>query len=96
MISSSVFKEEVIQWSKEIGVTPKELHVREMTNKWASCSTKGRLTFSIDLLSQPEKFRSEAIIHELLHLRYPDHHHSKLFKTVLNAYLSKRKIVLAV
>ena len=37
------------------------------------------------LLMQPAKFRREAIVHELLHLKVPNH--GKLFRSLLRAYL---------
>jgi hypothetical protein len=61
-----------------------------MTRKWASCSSKGRLTFSFELLNKPEDFRAKVIVHELLHLKYPNH--NKMFTSLLTAYLSRRGI----
>ena len=87
MISSEKFKQDVRDWAKEIGVEPKEIHIRKMRRKWASCSSKGRLTFDPSLLNEPEGVRSKAIIHELLHLKYPNH--GKMFNALLNTYLSK-------
>ena len=81
------FKKEVSDWAEEISVNPKEIHIREMTRKWASCSSKGRLTFSYGLLKQNHKTRAQAIVHELLHLRYPNH--GKMFTSLLISYLSK-------
>lgn len=86
MITEKEFKEEVIKWAEKIGVEPKEIHIREMKNKWGSCSSKGRLTFAKDLLSETPGKRAEVIVHELLHLRYPTH--SRLFKALQKAYLS--------
>jgi len=85
MIDVSQLKEEVWRWARKIGVSPKEVHVRKMRRKWASCSSKGRLTFSYDLLAQPEDFRDYVIVHELLHLKYPNH--GKMFKALLKMYL---------
>jgi len=85
MIGVEKFKQEVEEWAKKIGVSPKEIHVREMRRKWASCSSKGRLTFSYELLCKPEKFRKYVIVHELLHLKYPNH--GKLFRTMMRFYL---------
>lgn len=76
-------------WADRIGVSPKEIHLRRMKNKLASCSSKGRLTFDLSLLDEPDKVRLEAVIHELLHLRYQNH--SKMFKVLLNTYLSMAK-----
>ncbi|MFC1730389.1 M48 family metallopeptidase [candidate division KSB1 bacterium] len=85
MITAEAFKSEVTEWAEKIKVSPKEIHLRSMKKKWASCSSKGRLTFDKKILNEPEKKRSEIIVHELLHLRYPSH--SKMFKTMLKSYL---------
>ena len=82
------FKREVEALASEIGVNVKEIHVRKMKRKWASCSSKGRLTFSTDLLSQPEDFRRKAMVHELLHMRYPNH--GKMFNLLLASHSEKR------
>jgi predicted metal-dependent hydrolase len=88
MIPVKDFKREVNNWAEELGVQPKEIHVREMTKKWASCSSRGRLTFSYGLLNRSEAVRAYAVVHELLHLRYPTH--NKMFKNLLKAYLSQK------
>ena len=87
MIPKSDFKIEVIKWSNIVGVKPKEIHIREMNKKLASCSSKGRLTFSYSLLNMNYEERSKIIIHELLHLRYPTH--NKMFKILLTTYTKK-------
>lgn len=90
IIPAQVFKAEVLSWAKRIGVEPKEIRLRAMKNKWASCSGNGRLTFNSEILSQPARFRAEAIVHELLHLKVPNH--GRLFKHLMKAYLSHRDI----
>jgi len=89
-VSKDIFKAEVRAWATRIGVEPKELHVRPMSRKWGSCSTAGRVTFDADLMSQPADFRKEVIVHELLHLKVPNH--GKLFRSLLRAYLGKTTI----
>ncbi len=90
MIPIPDFKKEVLDWAEDIGVEPKEIHVRGMTKKWASCSSKGRLTFSYVLLNKNIDERAFAIVHELLHLRYDSH--NKMFKSLLSAHLNKKGI----
>jgi predicted metal-dependent hydrolase len=80
-----VFKADVLRRAARIGVEPKEIHVRDMTRKWASCSSRGRLTFDIDLLTQPPEFRDEVIVHEPLHLKLPNH--GKLFRSLLRSHI---------
>jgi predicted metal-dependent hydrolase len=87
MIPADLFKSEVQAWARKIGVEPKEIHIRPMKRKWASCSTKGRLTFDTDLLRQPADFRREVIVHELLHLKVPNH--GPVFRSLLRAYLTQ-------
>jgi predicted metal-dependent hydrolase len=82
-----VFKAEVRKWAKRISVETSEIHVRDMTRKWASCSSRGRLTFDVDLLRQPTEFRSEVIVHELVHLKVPNH--GKLFRSLVRSYLGR-------
>ena len=87
MTTAEEFKREVTSLASEIGVDAKEIHLRQMKRKWASCSSKGRLTFDISLLEQPRDFRIEVVLHELLHLRYPKH--NRMFKAMLEAYVEK-------
>lgn len=87
MMTVEQFKAEVWAWAKEIGVSPKEVHMRPMKRKWASCSSKGRVSFDPALLDEAEPVRHEAILHELLHLRFPNH--GRMFKRLLAAYLAR-------
>lgn len=85
-LSSADFKKEVLRWASQIDVTPTEIHVRKMTRKWGSCSTSGRLTFSTDLLAESQEVQTGAIVHELLHLKVPNH--GPLFRSLERAYLA--------
>jgi hypothetical protein len=88
------FKKEVMDWAGEVGVQPKEIQIRKMKKKWASCSSKGRLSFSYELLNKNYEQRAKAIVHELLHLRYPNH--SKIFHSLLISHLSKKGIKVSI
>lgn len=78
-------KEEVAKWSQRIGVNPVEVHIRQMNRKWASCSSRGRITFNASILKKTKRFLDEVIVHELLHLKYPNH--GKMFKALMRTYL---------
>ncbi|RMH80218.1 MAG: M48 family peptidase [Acidobacteria bacterium] len=86
------FNTYVLAWAKRIGVAHKvkEIHLRPMKRKIASCSTKGRLTFDPSILSKDMKELDYIVVHELMHLRYPNH--GKLFKAVLSSYLNSRVV----
>ncbi|MBF0467118.1 MAG: M48 family metallopeptidase [Nitrospirae bacterium] len=78
-------KQEVHLWADKINVKPVEVHIRKMKNKWASCSGRGRLTFNSNILDEEDGFINEVIVHELLHLKYPNH--GRMFKTLLKTYV---------
>ena len=80
------FKSRVHQWSKKLDVEINSIVLRSMSNKWASCSTSGRLTFDTSLLDLPLHLQNYAIVHELLHLRVPNH--GKLWKCLMSAYIN--------
>jgi predicted metal-dependent hydrolase len=43
------------------------------------------LTFSRDLLREQGAFQEAVVVHELLHLRVPNH--GRLFKSLMSAYV---------
>jgi len=89
-IMPEAFKAEVAAWAQRLGVSPQQVALRPMRRKWGSCSSNGRLTFDTGLLAEPSPVRAEVIVHELLHLRIPNH--SPLFRSLLRAYLAQGRL----
>jgi predicted metal-dependent hydrolase len=79
------FKEKVLFFSNKINVRPSGIYFRKMKRKWASCSTKGKISFNISLLDKTDKFQNAVIVHELIHLIVPNH--SKLFKSMFLSFM---------
>jgi predicted metal-dependent hydrolase len=79
------FKNRVLHFAEKIGVKANHIALRQMKNKWASCSTRGYLTFNDELLSIEKDLGDYVIVHELLHFRAPNH--GKLWKALMMAYL---------
>lgn len=79
------FKSRVHEWAEKLDVKIRWLGVREMRNKWASCSTHGNLNFNSDLLELDEELWDYVIVHELLHFSVPNH--GKLWKSLMHAHL---------
>lgn len=79
------FKTHVRRWAATIRVKPTAIRIQPMRRKWASCSTTGWVSFSTRLLRQRRSFQDYVIVHELLHLKYPNH--GKLFKAMLKMHL---------
>lgn len=88
MVSKEEFKKEVWRIADEIHAKPKQIRLRDMKLKKGSCSQKKIITFDNSLLNMDASLRREAIIHELLHLRYRNH--GKMFKEMLKIYVDRR------
>ena len=89
IVTGDLFKADVHMWAERIGVQVREIHIRDMTRKWASASPSGRLTFDVDLLDQPIEKRNEVIVHELVHLKVGNH--GPLFRSLVSAHLTTPK-----
>jgi predicted metal-dependent hydrolase len=79
------FKDFARAWAEKIQVKPARIQVQRMTQKWASCSPRGVVTFSTDLLAEDRAFGEAVIVHELIHLKVPNH--GPVFRSLLKAYL---------
>jgi predicted metal-dependent hydrolase len=81
----AAFKRRVRHWSEKLDVQVRWLGVRQMSNKWASCSSNGHLNFNAELLDYEEGVWDYVIVHELLHFFV--HNHGKLWKSLMRAHL---------
>ena len=77
------------QWAGRLKVDPRIVRVGRMTRKWGSCSTLGTITLADHLIHQSLEFQDFVIVHELLHLRLPNH--GKLFRATMIAYVPNWK-----
>jgi predicted metal-dependent hydrolase len=79
------FKERVREWATRLDVKVQAIALRPMSNKWASCSTAGKLNFNSELLGIDRDLGDFVIVHELLHFFVPNH--GKLWKSLMRAHL---------
>lgn len=52
---------------------PKSIIVRQLSNRWGSMTKAGNLVLNRQLIKVPTPCIDYVIIHELCHMRYPDH-----------------------
>ena len=52
---------------------PTGLIIRTMKRRWGSCSNKGIITLSTELIKLPDLYLEYVIIHELCHLKHHNH-----------------------
>lgn len=55
-----------------------------MARKWGSCSVTGTISLASDLANRPRDFQDFVIVHELMHLRIPNH--GRLFKATMSVH----------
>lgn len=79
------FKSRILEWAKKLEVDAHSIYIRPMTRKWASCSTKGTLSFNDELLEMPKELGDYVIVHELLHFAAPNH--GKFWKSLMRVHL---------
>lgn len=90
-LSGETFRRRVEAWSARLDLKVRAVTIRKMRNKWASCSTAGRLTFDEQLLAKSVELQDYVIVHELLHLHVPNH--GKLWKSLMRAYLGDYEVL---
>lgn len=60
-------------FAPKVGVTPRSINVRELGNRWASCSPNGNLAFHWKCMMAPQTIIDYIVVHELCHFHHPDH-----------------------
>lgn len=69
--------EPLILHFKKFNVEPKGLYIQEMSKRWGSCTSKGKIILNPELIKAPKTCIKYVIVHELCHLVY--HNHTKAF-----------------
>lgn len=68
-----VLTEHIDQFADEMGVEYNKIELRNQRTRWGSCSTTGTLSFNWRLVMAPSEVLDYVVIHELAHLREPNH-----------------------
>jgi predicted metal-dependent hydrolase len=55
------------------GLTVTHVSIRNQRSRWGSCSSRGRIALNFRLLQMPPFVREYILLHELMHLRQPNH-----------------------
>lgn len=63
----------VSYFAPKVGIVARKVDVREMGNRWASCSSSGNLAFHWKCMMSPPRIIDYIVVHELCHYHHLDH-----------------------
>lgn len=70
---SERIRQRVAYYAPKVGVAPRAVAVRELGNRWASCSPNGNLAFHWKCMMAPQTIIDYIVVHELCHFHHLDH-----------------------
>jgi hypothetical protein len=62
-----------LDFARDHGLTIGRVSVRNQRSRWGSCSTRGTIALNWRLLQMPPEVSDYVILHELMHIRQPNH-----------------------
>lgn len=78
------------KWTKITELYPSSVTIRKTTSRWGSCTTNTkRIRMSFYLVSLPVFCADYVTLHEIMHLKYPNH--GKGFHSALDKYMPEWK-----
>ena len=61
------------QLAERYGFACHRVTIKHNTSNWGSCSSKGNINLNLNLMRVPVPMQDYILLHELTHLRHPDH-----------------------
>lgn len=68
-----ILDERVAAWSAHMALRARRVYVRNLRRRWGSCWPGGSLSFNYRLVMVPPAILDYVVVHELAHLRHPNH-----------------------
>lgn len=85
--------ERVNKYIKQVGENPNNIKIKKQKKRWGSCSSIGNLNFNWKLIMAPMSIIDYIVVHELVHLKYPNHSKDfwNLVEAIIPDYQKKQK-----
>jgi predicted metal-dependent hydrolase len=64
---------ELLALARAHGLAVSRVSIRNQRSRWGACSPNGHITLNYRLIQMPPEVRDYVLLHELMHLRQPDH-----------------------
>jgi len=72
-MASNILTDRTALWATKINVKPQRITIKEQKTRWGSCSSKGNINYNWRIVMAPPEVIDYLVIHELCHLRVPNH-----------------------
>ena len=77
------------KYTKLMGIYPKKIKIKPLKSAWGICYSSGTITFNLNLIKVPLDVIEYLVVHELGHLKYPNH--SKEYWKYIGKYIADPK-----
>jgi predicted metal-dependent hydrolase len=88
-IAKRFLKERTEYYASILKVNPNRITIKEQKSVWGSCSSKSNINYNWRIIMAPAKIVDYLVVHELCHLRQPNH--SEAYWNLVEAILPDYK-----
>ncbi len=87
-----IIEKRINRYSKQLGLIPKEIKIKDQKKRWGSCSEKGIIRFNWKIIMAPVSIIDYIVVHELCHLKIKNHSNDfwKLVSLTFSNYEKRR------
>lgn len=71
--AKAAFPPRLAEFAARYGFIYNRVTIKHNTSNWGSCSSKGNINLNLNLMRVPVPLQDYILLHELTHLRHPDH-----------------------
>lgn len=71
--AKSLLPQKLAFFARRYGFVYNSVAIKHNSTNWGSCSTRGNINLNLNLVRLPEPVCDYVVLHELCHLRHPDH-----------------------
>ena len=75
----------ILSYFENMNVSPKGIYIKQMENRWGSCTRSGKIILNSELIKAPRPCIEYVITHEMCHLLHPNH--TKEFFALLSSIM---------
>ena len=86
---SQLLEESIEKYSSLMGLYSNKIKIRCLKSAWGICYSSKNITFNLNLIKLPIEFIDYLVIHELGHLKHPNH--SKEYREYIGKYIENPK-----